>query len=154
MQINILILFLNNQSKYLKYIIILDIKVYNSYFSSRLANRPKPNPKSSSSPLSLNSSPHSSLLNPIATSPHSSTLNSSDDLTSQFLTTSVPFLLPLSKRTSRPFVAMAASSSNSPLSRSQQRRLSVLLFDVMDTIVQDPFYHHIPAFFDFVSFFY
>jgi hypothetical protein len=73
MQINILILFLNNQSKYLKYIIHI--------FFSAIANRPKSNPKSSSSPLSLNSSPHSLLLNPIATSPHSSTLNSSDDLT-------------------------------------------------------------------------
>jgi hypothetical protein len=66
MQINILILFLNNQSKYLKSIIILDIKVYNSYFSPRLANIPKPNPKSSSPPLSLNSSPHSSTSDDVA----------------------------------------------------------------------------------------
>ncbi|XP_078150833.1 haloacid dehalogenase-like hydrolase (HAD) superfamily protein [Carex rostrata] len=59
----------------------------------------------------------------------------------------VSFLLPLSKHTRRPCVAMATSSSDSHLSQSQQRRLPVLLFDVMDTIVRDPFYHHIPAFF-------
>lgn len=65
----------------------------------------------------------------------------------------VPFFLPLSKHTRRPCVAMATSSSDSHLSQSQQRRLPVLLFDVMDTIVRDPFYHHIPAFFQFVSLF-
>jgi hypothetical protein len=67
---------------------------------------------------------------------------------------SVPFLFPLSKRSSPHSVPMAASSSSSPISTSQQRRLPILLFDVMDTIVRDPFYHHIPAFFEFVSFFY
>ncbi|KAJ4795505.1 Haloacid dehalogenase-like hydrolase (HAD) superfamily protein [Rhynchospora pubera] len=57
------------------------------------------------------------------------------------------FFSPLSKRTSRPCIAMAASSAATHLSQSQQRRLPVLLFDVMDTIVRDPFYHHIPTFF-------
>lgn len=30
---------------------------------------------------------------------------------------------------------------------SPKRKLPVLLFDVMDTIVRDPFYHDVPAFF-------
>lgn len=30
---------------------------------------------------------------------------------------------------------------------SRTRKLPVLLFDVMDTIVRDPFYHDVPAFF-------
>lgn len=29
----------------------------------------------------------------------------------------------------------------------EKRKLPILLFDVMDTIVRDPFYHDIPAFF-------
>ncbi|GFQ01136.1 hypothetical protein PHJA_002257500 [Phtheirospermum japonicum] len=30
---------------------------------------------------------------------------------------------------------------------SRKRKLPILLFDIMDTIVRDPFYHDIPAFF-------
>nr|XP_010912826.1 flavin mononucleotide hydrolase 1, chloroplatic [Elaeis guineensis] len=47
--------------------------------------------------------------------------------------------------TSRPRQAMAANRSTSGL--TVERKLPVLLFDVMDTIVRDPFYHDIPAFF-------
>ncbi|XP_008791732.1 flavin mononucleotide hydrolase 1, chloroplatic isoform X2 [Phoenix dactylifera] len=41
--------------------------------------------------------------------------------------------------------AMAAKCSTSGL--TEQHKLPVLLFDVMDTIVRDPFYHDIPDFF-------
>jgi hypothetical protein len=40
-------------------------------------------------------------------------------------------------------VASAAAEASRP------RKMPVLLFDIMDTIVLDPFYHHIPAFFKF-----
>ncbi|XP_010930152.1 flavin mononucleotide hydrolase 1, chloroplatic isoform X2 [Elaeis guineensis] len=46
---------------------------------------------------------------------------------------------------SRPRLSMAASCSTSGL--TEHRKLPVLLFDIMDTIVRDPFYHDIPAFF-------
>lgn len=32
----------------------------------------------------------------------------------------------------------------------QQQKLPILLFDVMDTIVRDPFYHDVPSFFRFI----
>lgn len=41
------------------------------------------------------------------------------------------------------FQAMASSS----ISISEERKMPVLLFDVMDTLVRDPFYQDIPAFF-------
>ncbi|KAL6660641.1 hypothetical protein ACP70R_001676 [Stipagrostis hirtigluma subsp. patula] len=48
--------------------------------------------------------------------------------------------------------AMSSSLSSSAAaagtdSASRPRKLPVLLFDVMDTIVRDPYYHQIPAFF-------
>ncbi|XP_072981644.1 flavin mononucleotide hydrolase 1, chloroplatic [Typha angustifolia] len=46
---------------------------------------------------------------------------------------------------STPSRAMATKSTYS--SPSRRRKLPILLFDVMDTIVRDPFYHAIPAFF-------
>ncbi|RLM69978.1 uncharacterized protein C2845_PM17G07830 [Panicum miliaceum] len=43
---------------------------------------------------------------------------------------------------------MSSSSAAAPAeAAAQPRKLPVLLFDVMDTLVRDPFYHHIPAFF-------
>lgn len=36
-------------------------------------------------------------------------------------------------------------------SNTKTRKLPILLFDVMDTIVRDPFYHDIPAFFGYLS---
>ncbi|EHA8589269.1 putative Flavin mononucleotide hydrolase 1, chloroplatic [Cocos nucifera] len=45
----------------------------------------------------------------------------------------------------RPRPSMAASCSTSGI--TEHRKLPVLLFDIMDTIVRDPFYHDIPAFF-------
>ncbi|KAF8765343.1 hypothetical protein HU200_008721 [Digitaria exilis] len=45
------------------------------------------------------------------------------------------------------FVAAPASAWADATGRP--RKLPVLLFDVMDTLVRDPFYHHIPAFFQF-----
>ncbi|KAI8565853.1 hypothetical protein RHMOL_Rhmol03G0293000 [Rhododendron molle] len=38
-------------------------------------------------------------------------------------------------------------NTNNPSNGMSQRKLPVLLFDVMDTIVRDPFYHDVPAFF-------
>ncbi|KAG5607910.1 hypothetical protein H5410_029402 [Solanum commersonii] len=38
-------------------------------------------------------------------------------------------------------------TSSSASTMVAQRKLPVLLFDVMDTIVRDPFYHDVPAFF-------
>uniref|UniRef100_A0A0A9F967 Uncharacterized protein n=1 Tax=Arundo donax TaxID=35708 RepID=A0A0A9F967_ARUDO len=47
--------------------------------------------------------------------------------------------------------AMSSSSTVAPKAAgaevSRPRKLPVLLFDVMDTVVRDPFYYHIPAFF-------
>jgi hypothetical protein len=43
----------------------------------------------------------------------------------------------------------AASVSAGSEAAAGPRKLPVLLFDVMDTLVRDPFYHHIPAFFQF-----
>lgn len=36
---------------------------------------------------------------------------------------------------------------------SSQRKLPILLFDIMDTIVRDPFYHDVPAFFGYANLF-
>uniref|UniRef100_A0A0D9XRE0 FCP1 homology domain-containing protein n=1 Tax=Leersia perrieri TaxID=77586 RepID=A0A0D9XRE0_9ORYZ len=44
-------------------------------------------------------------------------------------------------------VPAAASAAAATGEASQPRKLPVLLFDVMDTVVRDPFYNHIPAFF-------
>ncbi|KAH0673558.1 hypothetical protein KY284_024645 [Solanum tuberosum] len=38
-------------------------------------------------------------------------------------------------------------TSSSASTMVAQRKLPILLFDVMDTIVRDPFYHDVPAFF-------
>ncbi|CAL4984641.1 unnamed protein product [Urochloa decumbens] len=42
--------------------------------------------------------------------------------------------------------AVAAAAAGAEAA-ARPRKLPVLLFDVMDTLVRDPFYHHIPAFF-------
>ncbi|KAF8701533.1 hypothetical protein HU200_033558 [Digitaria exilis] len=52
----------------------------------------------------------------------------------------------------QPPPAMSSSSVAAPAAAwanatGRPRKLPVLLFDVMDTLVRDPFYHHIPAFF-------
>ncbi|GAV81928.1 HAD_2 domain-containing protein [Cephalotus follicularis] len=39
------------------------------------------------------------------------------------------------------------SSSANTTVKDSNRKLPILLFDIMDTIVRDPFYHHVPAFF-------
>lgn len=44
-----------------------------------------------------------------------------------------------------------ASTNGDLFPSSKQRKLPVLLFDVMDTIVRDPFYEDIPAFFGYTS---
>nr|CAB3489753.1 unnamed protein product [Digitaria exilis] len=54
----------------------------------------------------------------------------------------------------QPPPAMSSSSVAAPAAAwanatGRPRKLPVLLFDVMDTLVRDPFYHHIPAFFQF-----
>ncbi|KAL1827053.1 hypothetical protein ACET3Z_005465 [Daucus carota] len=51
--------------------------------------------------------------------------------------------------------SMSASCSSSvnfnnkstKLNDKKKKKLPILLFDVMDTIVRDPFYHHVPSFF-------
>ncbi|CAO2148737.1 unnamed protein product [Urochloa humidicola] len=50
------------------------------------------------------------------------------------------------------FLSAAAAAAAVPAAAgaeaaARRRKLPVLLFDVMDTLVRDPFYHHIPAFF-------
>ncbi|XP_052135753.1 flavin mononucleotide hydrolase 1, chloroplatic [Oryza glaberrima] len=53
---------------------------------------------------------------------------------------------PCMASTSATAPAAAAATAEASASRPP-RKLPVLLFDVMDTVVRDPFYHHIPAFF-------
>ncbi|WOL04142.1 hypothetical protein Cni_G12863 [Canna indica] len=43
--------------------------------------------------------------------------------------------------------ADAAATVNCTSAAQRQRKLPILLFDVMDTLVRDPFYHDIPTFF-------
>ncbi|CAA6668302.1 unnamed protein product [Spirodela intermedia] len=57
----------------------------------------------------------------------------------------VAFLSPL-KRNARP-AAMAGAPSACSSSPPAGRKLPVLLFDIMDTVVRDPFYEDVPAFF-------
>lgn len=59
----------------------------------------------------------------------------------------VAFPSPL-KRNSRP-AAMAGAPSACSSSPPGGRKLPVLLFDIMDTVVRDPFYEDVPAFFRF-----
>ncbi|KAL8253331.1 hypothetical protein R6Q59_037024 [Mikania micrantha] len=58
---------------------------------------------------------------------------------------SLPFICRSSSPKS-PAIKMALNASASASSIAE-RKLPVLLFDIMDTIVRDPFYHDIPAFF-------
>ncbi|KAG9134929.1 hypothetical protein Leryth_001184 [Lithospermum erythrorhizon] len=53
------------------------------------------------------------------------------------------------KSTQNPFsVKMSPLTNNISVStKSTNKKLPILLFDVMDTIVRDPFYHDVPAFF-------
>jgi hypothetical protein len=51
--------------------------------------------------------------------------------------------LPAMSSSATGHVASAAAEASRP------RKMPVLLFDIMDTVVLDPFYHHIPAFFQF-----
>ncbi|XP_018717099.2 flavin mononucleotide hydrolase 1, chloroplatic [Eucalyptus grandis] len=72
-------------------------------------------------------------------------------LASSLRSSSFPFPLPLTPRSTR----MASALSNDckltsfapPSSSRTDRRLPILLFDIMDTIVRDPFHQDIPAFF-------
>ncbi|KAF5462783.1 hypothetical protein F2P56_018764 [Juglans regia] len=64
------------------------------------------------------------------------------------------FLLKSSQSPAYPYPKRAKMSlnvrSNASLSASAgstNRRLPILLFDIMDTLVRDPFYHDVPAFF-------
>ncbi|KAJ0644799.1 putative HAD superfamily, haloacid dehalogenase-like hydrolase [Helianthus annuus] len=59
----------------------------------------------------------------------------------QLITTTIPFIY----RSSSPKLSTTKMSAS--VSAITQRKLPVLLFDIMDTIVRDPFYHDIPAFF-------
>lgn len=64
----------------------------------------------------------------------------------------IPFHLKLKDPTSKfrkMSVKVNGSSSNTGSTGCNKgnRKLPVLLFDIMDTIVKDPFYHDVPAFF-------
>lgn len=54
-----------------------------------------------------------------------------------------PSLNPTLRKMSTPLKITAAGASTGKISR----KLPILLFDVLDTVVRDPFYHDIPAFF-------
>ncbi|KAI5648926.1 hypothetical protein M9H77_34931 [Catharanthus roseus] len=64
-------------------------------------------------------------------------------------TSSATFSSPLARRTQRISAIMALNSSTplTSISSNGRRKLPILLFDVMDTLVRDPFYEDIPAFF-------
>uniref|UniRef100_A0A1D1Y1J1 Phosphoglycolate phosphatase n=1 Tax=Anthurium amnicola TaxID=1678845 RepID=A0A1D1Y1J1_9ARAE len=51
------------------------------------------------------------------------------------------------KRRNPTLAAMARNPSAYPSSTRDGRRLPVLLFDIMDTVVRDPFYEDVPTFF-------
>lgn len=53
--------------------------------------------------------------------------------------------LPL--RPSPKLTAKAVSMNRAIASNPESRKLPILLFDIMDTVVRDPFYHDVPAFF-------
>lgn len=44
---------------------------------------------------------------------------------------------------------MAFSLRSTAAAADNSRKLPILLFDIMDTIVRDPFYHDVPAFFGY-----
>lgn len=44
---------------------------------------------------------------------------------------------------------LSNKSITTPADDSRVRKLPILLFDIMDTVVRDPFYHDIPAFFGY-----
>ncbi|KAA8538920.1 hypothetical protein F0562_025612 [Nyssa sinensis] len=52
-----------------------------------------------------------------------------------------------SKTSSVASTSSTVTITNSDNSNNRRRRLPILLFDVMDTIVRDPFYQDVPAFF-------
>ncbi|GKV02347.1 hypothetical protein SLEP1_g14799 [Rubroshorea leprosula] len=55
-------------------------------------------------------------------------------------------LAKLSSKSSR--MALNRTSSNPPnFTTDGKRKLPILLFDIMDTVVRDPFYQDVPAFF-------
>nr|GME19150.1 flavin mononucleotide hydrolase 1, chloroplatic [Ipomoea batatas] len=59
---------------------------------------------------------------------------------------SFPFILKsTSARTA--LLISRSSSASSTMATDAQRKLPILLFDVMDTLVRDPFYQDVPAFF-------
>ncbi|KAL0318129.1 UNVERIFIED_CONTAM: Flavin mononucleotide hydrolase 1, chloroplatic [Sesamum calycinum] len=60
---------------------------------------------------------------------------------SQYSTIKKEMSFSLSNTTAATAVASSVNSSK------PSRKLPVLLFDIMDTIVRDPFYHDVPAFF-------
>ncbi|KAG2693924.1 hypothetical protein I3760_08G118100 [Carya illinoinensis] len=66
---------------------------------------------------------------------------------SAFLLKSSPSLAyPYPKRTKMSLI-VRSNASLSASAGSTSRRLPILLFDIMDTLVRDPFYHDVPAFF-------
>ncbi|KAL0298433.1 UNVERIFIED_CONTAM: Flavin mononucleotide hydrolase 1, chloroplatic [Sesamum radiatum] len=62
---------------------------------------------------------------------------------SQYSTIKKEMSFSLSNTTAATAVASSVNSSK------PSRKLPVLLFDIMDTIVRDPFYHDVPAFFGY-----
>ncbi|PWZ28846.1 Flavin mononucleotide hydrolase 1, chloroplatic [Zea mays] len=64
-----------------------------------------------------------------------------------FLAKSASSQRPPAPSMSSPFSAASVAAGSEAAAGT--RKLPVLLFDVMDTLVRDPFYHHIPGFFQF-----
>ncbi|WCJ34709.1 Haloacid dehalogenase-like hydrolase (HAD) superfamily protein [Euphorbia peplus] len=59
-----------------------------------------------------------------------------------------PFIFPLKfSSTSTKMAALNPKSTGVSFAAATDRKLPVLLFDIMDTIVTDPFYHHVAPFF-------
>ncbi|CAL5404018.1 unnamed protein product [Camellia sinensis] len=56
-------------------------------------------------------------------------------------------LKPSSSSSSSSLSSSSAKMALNNFNKNRTRKLPVLLFDVMDTIVRDPFYHDVPAFF-------
>lgn len=69
-------------------------------------------------------------------------------------TVSFPLKLkhPTSKSRKMAIKIINSSSNTTSTGNNGNRKLPILLFDIMDTIVRDPFYHDVPAFFRYSLF--
>lgn len=54
-----------------------------------------------------------------------------------------------SHKSSSSIASLSASTTNAAATETSDRKLPVLLFDIMSTVVRDPFYEDVPAFFGY-----